>query len=155
METMFELAFMKMNIELSGYNLNEELNTLLRRMHMKKWTLLFIILLLMNMSGCEEEYVVRPITRDEDYFEVYYEGEEYTIMRQIEIDTETIYPMIAYGVGDGYFLGAYHRNHYYVEYDKEYYYLDDGVRLGLYTGEDLKEVGIEQMSYMCHVDEEK
>lgn len=116
---------------------------------MKKLSVLLVLLLVVMLSGCEEE--IEPIDNPEiDLFQVLHVSLEYTIYVRSEIDETRAYYAIGYGIGDGYVLGEYHMHNYRVLYDGEYYNLQQGNQLGLYEGEDLIEYGVDGISYNCY-----
>ena len=111
--------------------------------------LLFVLLLL---AGCTEEIepIENPIVEDFNIF--YAEDEDFTIYRRTEIDDDVIYTMIGYQLDDGdsgLLIGSYHMLNFMVLYDDEFYTLLDGNKLGLYSGQDLIDFGIDGISVRC------
>ena len=112
---------------------------------MKSVWFLLVVLLAIGLSGCKQKQVDSQ-DYDQNLFDVFYESKDYTIMKRIEIDEEQVLTAIGYGIGDGYMLGEYHRINFYVQVDEAVYYLDDGVKMGLYTAQDLVDIGLARIS---------
>jgi len=111
-------------------------------------TLIFIIVLIImiGMSACEKIEVVPMENPEPELFNTFYEGDGYEILRRREIEEGKVYVSLGYGVeaDEGYscLTGASVIDNYRVLYDGEYYNIQTGSHLGLYTGNDLEEIGI-------------
>lgn len=113
---------------------------------MKKVGLSFLIFILMiTLLGCTS--IVEPLENPEsELFTVFYTGSNYEIYKRTEIDEEKIYPLIGFPVksdkGTSCTIGLYHLENYIVQYKEDYYDLQSGSRLNLFTGNKLIDIGI-------------
>ena len=113
---------------------------------MKKVGLSFLIFILMiTLLGCTN--IVEPLENPEsELFTVFYTGDNYEIYKRTEIDENKFYPLIGFPVksdkGTSCTIGLYHLENYIVHYKEDYYDLQSGSRLDLFTGNDLVEMEI-------------
>lgn len=114
---------------------------------MKKMVLsILIFVLLTSLLGCSEQ--IQPLENPQpELFTLFYEADKYEIYKRTEIDEEKFYPLIGFPIrsdsGTSCTIGLYHLENYIVLYEDEYYDLQTGARLKLFTGNDLIEVGID------------
>lgn len=116
---------------------------------MKKLILSIIIFVLaISISACNPKVV--PMENPEsELFSVFYEGEDYTILIRTNIDPDALYYAYARGIGnekDNCVVGDAHIKNYRVLYKEKYYDIVDGENLGLYSVQDLMDMGIENIS---------
>lgn len=118
---------------------------------MKRVWVFLVVMFAISLSACEQNQV-EPQDYDQSLFDVYYETKDYKIMRRINIEDQ-FFTSIGYDIGDGYMLGQYHRSNFYVQVGEDMYYLDDGVKMELYNGQDLVNIGLPGVSVRCEKEE--
>jgi len=114
-------------------------------------------------SQSNQHYDIEPLTNpdivsfDEFYVNEFYIGKDfiginYRIFKRTVIENK-VYVSLGYGLNDGYLLNTAHLDNYRVLYGGEYYNLQQGYQLGLYTAEDLIDFGVKGVHRSCSYDD--
>ncbi|PKK97661.1 MAG: hypothetical protein CVV57_10895 [Tenericutes bacterium HGW-Tenericutes-2] len=119
---------------------------------MKRILSFFIAAIALLLVGCTK---ILPLDNPEpELFSTFHEGDDFTILKRIDIDPNQIYYCIGLIINSpkGYtcLVGEYERLNYLVLFEDEYYDIINGSYLNLYTANELIDWGI---NAGCHLDE--
>lgn len=122
---------------------------------MKRFVLCIVIfVLVVSVSACNQRAVTLE-NPESELFSLFYEGDDYSILKRIDIDPKAIYYGYAVYIGDEKeycMVGDFHIKNYRVLYKDKYYDIVNGEKLGLYSSQDLIDIGIENIS--CKAEKE-
>jgi|AntAceMinimDraft_18_1070375.scaffolds.fasta_scaffold02209_3 hypothetical protein len=113
---------------------------------MKKLILSMLMLaILFSVLACGEK--IEPLENPQsELFSTFYEGDGFTILKRTEIDPDVMYELPAFSLksekGTSCIIGSEQMDNYLVLYNEEYYNVQDGTYLNLYTGNELINLGV-------------
>ncbi|GEM_PF-2233366 len=119
---------------------------------MKRYLVITLLMITPFLISCG--YVAPLENPEPELFSVFHEGDDFTILMRTEIDPDTLYVSMGYGIkspkGYACITGAYEMVNYMVLYNDKYYDIVSGAEFNIYSAFELSDWGI---SVSCTIED--